>query len=99
MARRNQVKNFERVYSFIASPSSLLAHFLAWQVIIISIYLASREREKFDPLLSNGLYRGVVAIATLALTAQLFFIRTDKKFDKQENCKLRISTISPTFVG
>jgi hypothetical protein len=97
MARRNQVKNFERVYSFIASPSSLLAHFLAWQVIVISIYLASREREKFEPLLSNGLYLGVVAIATLFLTAHLFFIRTDKKFDKQDKIHLTIFS-APTAV-
>ena len=97
MARRNQVKNFERVYSFIASPSSLLAHFLAWQVIVISIYLASREREKFEPLLSNGLYLGVVAIATLFLTAHLFFIRTDKKFDKQDKIYLTIFS-APTAV-
>ena len=90
MARRNQVKNFERIYSFIASPGSLLAHFLFWQVIVISIYLASREREKFEPLLSNGLYLGVVAIATLALTAHLFLIRTDKKFDKQDKIYLTI---------
>ena len=84
MARRNQVKNFERVYSFISSPSSLLADFLFWQVIVISFYLASREREKFDPILSNGLYLGVVAISTLFLTVHLFYIRTDKKFDKQD---------------
>ena len=97
MARRNQVKNFERVYSFIASPSSLLAHFLFWQVIVISIYLASREREKFEPLLSNGLYLGVVAIATLALSVHLFFIRTDKKFDKQDKIYLTIFSV-PTAV-
>jgi O-antigen ligase len=90
MARRNQVKNYERAYSLIASPSSLLAHFLIWQVIVISIYLMSREREKFEPIFSNGLYLGVVGLATLSLTAHLFFIRTDKKFDKQDKIYLTI---------
>ena len=90
MASRNQVKNYERAYSLIASPSSLLAHFLIWQVIVISIYLMSREREKFEPIFSNGLYLGVVGLATLSLTAHLFFIRTDKKFDKQDKIYLTI---------
>jgi hypothetical protein len=98
MARRNQVKNFERVYSFIASPSSLLAHLLTWQVIVISVYLASREREKFEPLLSNGLYLGVVAISTLALSTHLFFIRTDKKFDKQDKIYLTVFSAPMTIL-
>lgn len=98
MARRNQVKNFERVYSFIASPSSLLAHLLTWQVIVISVYLSSREREKFEPLLSNGLYLGVVAISTLALSTHLFFIRTDKKFDKQDKIYLTVFSAPMTIL-
>jgi O-antigen ligase len=90
MASRNQVKNYARIYSLIASPSSLLAHFLIWQVIVISVYLASRERENFEPIFTNGLYLGLVGLATLFLTSHLFFIRTDKKFDKQDIIYLTI---------
>jgi hypothetical protein len=93
MVRRNIVANFESTRRFVASPGSLLVHFLIWQVAVITIYLGSRKREEFLPVFSNGLYLGVIALATLVLVGHLFFIKPNRKLDKQDIVYLSIFTL------
>ena len=93
MVRWNIVVNFESTRRFVASPGSLLVHFLIWQVAVITIYLGSRKREEFLPIFSNGLYLGVIALATLVLVGHLFFIKPNRKLDKQDIVYLSIFTL------
>lgn len=82
MANKKLAKKITSLSLFVSTPSSLISHFLFWQIIVISIYLASRKREDFEPILSNGLYLGTIALSTLVLTLHLFFTRKGKKLDK-----------------
>ena len=93
MVRRNIVANFESTRRFVASPGSLLVHFLIWQVAVITIYLGSRKRGEFLPVVSNGLYLGVIALATLVLVGHLFFIKPNRKLDKNDIVYLSIFTL------
>jgi O-antigen ligase len=97
MANKKLAKKITRLSLFVRNPSSLISHFLFWQVIVISIYLASRKREDFEPVLSNGLYLGTIAIATLALTLHLFLIRKDQKLDKTDLMYLTVFSL-PTLI-
>jgi hypothetical protein len=98
MVRRNIVANFESTRRFVASPGSLLVHFLIWQVAVITIYLGSRKRGEFLPVLSNGLYLGVIALATLVLVGHLFFIKPNRKLDKNDIVYLSIFTLPLTVL-
>ena len=93
MVRRNIVANFESTRRFVASPGSLLVHFLIWQVAVITIYLGSRKRGEFLPVVSNGLYLGVIALETLVLVGHLFFIKPNRKLDKNDIVYLSIFTL------
>ena len=70
-----------------------MIHFLVWQVLVITVYLGSRKREEFLPVFSNGLYLGVIALATLVLVGHLFFIKPTRKLDKQDIIYLFIFTL------
>jgi hypothetical protein len=70
-----------------------MVHFLVWQVLVITVYLGSRKREEFLPVFSNGLYLGVIALATLVLVGHLFFIKPTRKLDKQDIIYLSIFTL------
>ncbi len=97
MANKKLAKKITRLSLFVRIPSSLISHFLFWQVIVISIYLASRKREDFEPVLSNGMYLGSIAITTLALTLHLFLIRKDQKLDKTDLMYLTVFSL-PTLI-
>ena len=45
------------------------------------------------PVFSNGLYLGVIALATLVLVGHLFFIKPNRKLDKQDIVYLSIFTL------
>lgn len=97
MANKKLAKKITRLSLFVRNPSSLISHFLFWQVIVISIYLASRKREDFEPVLSNGMYLGSIAITTLALTLHLFLIRKGQKLDKTDLMYLLVFSL-PTLI-
>lgn len=97
MFSKKYVKKFDFLYSFLFLPSAILVHFFFWQIIVISIYLGSRDRENFQPLLSNGLYLGVISLATLLMVIHLFIIQPTKKLKKDDKIYLFILTF-PTLV-
>ena len=97
MAIKSLVKNFRDIGRFFSSPSLLLAHFAFWQLIVITIYLGSRERQGLVPTFSNGIYLSLVGLATLLLCVHLFFIRADSKLNRQDKIYISIF-ISPTLV-
>jgi len=97
MAIKSLVKNFRDIGRFFSSPSLLLAHFAFWQLIVITIYLGSRERQGLVPTFSNGIYLSLVGIATLLLCIHLFFIRADSKLNRQDKIYISIF-ISPALV-
>ena len=97
MAIKALVKNFRDIGSVISAPSVLLAHFAIWQLIVITIYLGSRERQGLVPTFSNGIYLSLVGIATLLLCVHLFFIRADSKLNRQDKIYISIF-MSPALV-
>ena len=97
MANKKLAKKITRLSLFVRNPSSLISHFLFWQITVISIYLASRKREDFEPVLSNGMYLGSIAITTLALTLHLFLIRKGQKLDKTDLMYLLVFSL-PTLI-
>jgi len=57
------------------NPIEIFAiHFSIWQIINITIYLLSRERDNFSAFLSNQVYLGFISISTLILTLNLLLI-------------------------
>ena len=97
MAIKSLVKNFRDIGRVISAPSLLLAHFAIWQLIVMTIYLGSRERQDLVPIFSNGIYLSLVGLATLLLCVHLFFIRADSKLQKQDKIYISIF-IFPTLV-
>ena len=97
MANKKLAKKITRLTLFVSSPSSIMSHFLLWQIIVISIYLGSRKREEIEPVFSTGLYLGTIALSTLALTIHLFLIRNSKKLDKIDLIYLTIFSL-PTLI-
>jgi hypothetical protein len=84
MANSKLAKKSKHFIEFMRTPSSLFANYFFLQVIVIVIYLGSRKRDGYEPLLSNGMYLGSIAIATLILTINLLLLNNDSKLDKND---------------
>lgn len=72
-------------------------HFSIWQIINISIYLLSRNRDNFNPLFSNQVYLGFISLSTLLLTLNLILIITSS-LNVNNLIKLVMIFIFPTAI-
>lgn len=84
MANRKLAKKSKQFIELMRTPSSLFANYFLLQVIVIVIYLGSRERDGYEPPFSNGMYLGSIAIATLILTLNLLLLNNDSNLNKKD---------------
>jgi len=84
MANWKLAKKSKQFIELMRTPSSLFANYFLLQVIVIVIYLGSRERDGYEPPLSNGMYLGSIAIATLILTINLLLLNNNSNLDKKD---------------
>ena len=64
--------NFNNI---VKSPIEFFVlHFATWQILNVTIFLLSRQRDNFQPIFSNQVYLGLISLSTLAIFIHLFFL-------------------------
>ena len=66
---------FLTLNNILKSPIEyFILHFASWQILNITIFLLSRQRDNFQPIFSDQVYLGSISLSTLFIFIHLFLL-------------------------